>query len=106
MGKAKDVEVGLVDRIDHILEPDRQMNEATEAWDIPRESDDDSIDEEDERKTRQEKRDYDLALQLQEEENRGTETLRSASDATLSELGWEREIRVVQLWNDGCHLHP
>ena len=24
--------------------------------------------------------------------------------ATVSRLGWERERRVVELWNDGCHL--
>ena len=28
------------------------------------------------------------------------------STATLSRLGWERERRVVELWNDGSHLAP
>src|SRR5262245_37828910 len=41
MGKTQDVEVGLVNRIDQILEPDWQVDEAVEAWDVPRESDDD-----------------------------------------------------------------
>lgn len=26
--------------------------------------------------------------------------------ATVSELGWERENRVVRRWNQGCHLRP
>ena len=26
------------------------------------------------------------------------------STATISRLGWERERRVIELWNDGCHL--
>jgi broad specificity phosphatase PhoE len=28
------------------------------------------------------------------------------STATISRLGWERERRVVELWNDGSHLAP
>jgi broad specificity phosphatase PhoE len=28
------------------------------------------------------------------------------STGTLSRLGWERERRVVELWNDGSHLAP
>ena len=26
--------------------------------------------------------------------------------ATVSELGWERENRVIKRWNQGCHLQP
>jgi probable phosphoglycerate mutase len=28
------------------------------------------------------------------------------STATVSRLGWERERRVIELWNGGAHLEP
>src|SRR5437870_9870198 len=35
MGKAQDIEVGLVDRVDQLLEPDRQVHEAVQERQVP-----------------------------------------------------------------------